>query len=49
VCQRSARMEVVDGLTGLNRNRVIEFAALHRIPFMYEGDFIIRVSVSANI
>jgi putative ABC transport system substrate-binding protein len=33
---------VVDGLTGLNRKRVIEFAALHRIPFMYEGDFIVR-------
>jgi putative ABC transport system substrate-binding protein len=33
---------VVDGLTGLNRKRVIAFAALHRIPFMYEGDFIVR-------
>jgi putative tryptophan/tyrosine transport system substrate-binding protein len=33
---------VVDGLTGLNRKRVIEFAARHRIPFMYEGDFIVR-------
>ena len=33
---------VVDGLTGLNRKRVIEFAAPHRIPFMYEGDFIVR-------
>ena len=33
---------VVDGLTGLNRKRVIEFAALHRIPFMYEGNFIVR-------
>ena len=33
---------VVDGLTGLNRKRVIEFAAMHRIPFMYEGDFIVR-------
>jgi putative ABC transport system substrate-binding protein len=33
---------VVDGLTGSNRKRVIEFAALHRIPFMYEGDFIVR-------
>src|SRR5260370_38686366 len=33
---------VVDGLTGLNRKRVIAFAAQHRIPFMYEGDFIVR-------
>jgi putative ABC transport system substrate-binding protein len=33
---------VVDGLTGLNRKRVIEFAARHRVPFMYEGDFIVR-------
>jgi len=33
---------VVDGLTGLNRNRVIAFAAQHRIPFMYEGDFIVH-------
>jgi putative tryptophan/tyrosine transport system substrate-binding protein len=30
---------VVDGLTGSNRNRVIQFAATHRIPFMYEDDF----------
>jgi putative ABC transport system substrate-binding protein len=33
---------VVDGLTGLNRKSVIEFAAKNRIPFMYEGDFIVR-------
>jgi len=33
---------VVDGLTGLNRKRVIQFAGSHRIPFMYEGDFIVR-------
>jgi putative ABC transport system substrate-binding protein len=33
---------VVDGLTGSNRKRVIQFAAMHRIPFMYEGDFIVR-------
>ena len=33
---------VVDGLTGSNRGRVIQFAAMHRIPFMYEGDFIVR-------
>ena len=37
-----AGFTVVDGLTGLNRKRVIEFAALHGIPFMYEGDFIVR-------
>jgi putative ABC transport system substrate-binding protein len=39
---RDAGFMVVDGLTGLNRKRVIEFAARHRIPFMYEGDFIVR-------
>src|SRR6201987_5536588 len=33
---------VVDGLTGSNRKRVIQFEATHRIPFMYEGDFIVR-------
>jgi putative ABC transport system substrate-binding protein len=33
---------VVDGLTAANRKRVIQFAATHRIPFMYEGDFIVR-------
>jgi putative ABC transport system substrate-binding protein len=33
---------VVDGLTGSNRKRVIQFAAKHSIPFMYEGDFIVR-------
>ena len=33
---------VVDGLTGSNRKRVIQFAAAHRIPFEYEGDFIVR-------
>jgi putative ABC transport system substrate-binding protein len=33
---------VVDGLTGSNRKRVIQFAAMHRIPIMYEGDFIVR-------
>jgi putative ABC transport system substrate-binding protein len=33
---------VVDGLTGSNRKRVIQFAATHHIPFMYEGDFIVR-------
>ena len=33
---------VVDGLTGSNRKRVIQFAAAHRVPFEYEGDFIVR-------
>lgn len=33
---------VVDGLTASNRKRVIQFAATHRIPFMYEGEFIVR-------
>jgi putative ABC transport system substrate-binding protein len=33
---------VVDALTGLNRKRVIAFAASHRIPFMYESDYIVR-------
>jgi putative ABC transport system substrate-binding protein len=33
---------VVDSLTGSNRKRVIQFAATHRIPFMYEGDSIVR-------
>lgn len=33
---------VVDSLTALNRKRVIAFAAAHRIPFMYENDFIVR-------
>jgi hypothetical protein len=32
----------MDGLTGTNRKRVIQFAARHGIPFMYEGDFIVR-------
>jgi hypothetical protein len=39
---RDAGFMVVGGLTGSNRKRVIEFAGLHRIPFMYEGDFIVR-------
>lgn len=37
-----AEFMVVDGLTGLNRKRVIEFAGSHRIPFVYEGDLIVR-------
>jgi putative tryptophan/tyrosine transport system substrate-binding protein len=37
-----AGFTVVDGLTGLNRKRVIELAGSHRIRSMYEGDFIVR-------
>jgi ABC-type uncharacterized transport system substrate-binding protein len=33
---------VADALTNLNRTRVIEFAATHRIPAMYEFSFIVR-------
>ncbi len=33
---------VADGLTTLNRQRFVEFAATHRIPTMYEWNFIVR-------
>jgi putative tryptophan/tyrosine transport system substrate-binding protein len=33
---------VADALTMLNRKRVVEFAATHRIPAMYEASFIVR-------
>jgi len=33
---------VADGLTIANRKRVFEFAATHRLPAMYEFDFIVR-------
>ncbi len=33
---------VADVLTSLNRKRVVEFAARHRIPAMYEFSFIVR-------
>ena len=33
---------VTDALTLLNRKRVIEFAALHRIPTMYEVNFLVQ-------
>jgi len=33
---------VADALTTLNRKRVIEFSATHRIPAMYEFSFIVR-------
>jgi ABC-type uncharacterized transport system substrate-binding protein len=33
---------VADGLTIMNRKRLVEFAATHRIPVMYEFSFIVR-------
>jgi putative ABC transport system substrate-binding protein len=33
---------VADGLTTMNRKRFVEFAATHRIPAMYEWNFIVR-------
>jgi len=33
---------VADALTSMNRKQVIEFAATHRIPAMYEFSFIVR-------
>ena len=33
---------VADGLTTFNRKRFVEFAAAHRIPAMYEWNFIVR-------
>src|SRR6266702_1932204 len=33
---------VSDVLTNLNRRRVYEFAAMHRLPAMYEFDFLVR-------
>ena len=33
---------VADPMTGMNRKRVIEFAATYRIPAMYEYDFFVR-------
>jgi len=33
---------VTDALTILNRKRIIDFAAAHRIPAMYEFDFLVR-------
>jgi len=37
-----ALLLVTDALTTLNRKRVIEFAAMQRIPAMYEFDFLVR-------
>ena len=33
---------VTDALTTLNRKRVLDFAAVHRIPAMYEFGFLVR-------
>jgi putative ABC transport system substrate-binding protein len=33
---------VTDALTTLNRKRVLDFAAAHRIPAMYEFDYLVR-------
>jgi ABC-type uncharacterized transport system substrate-binding protein len=33
---------VTDALTSLSRKRVIDFALLHRIPAVYEFDFLVR-------
>ncbi len=33
---------VSDVLTNLNRRRVYEFAAMHRLPAIYEFDFLVR-------
>jgi putative tryptophan/tyrosine transport system substrate-binding protein len=37
-----AILMVSDPLTNLNRRRVFEFAAAHRLPAIYEYDFIVR-------
>jgi putative ABC transport system substrate-binding protein len=37
-----ALMLVTDALTNLNRKRVLDFAAAHRIPAMYEFGFLVR-------
>jgi putative ABC transport system substrate-binding protein len=37
-----AILMVSDPLTNLNRKRVFEFAAAHRLPAIYEYDFIVR-------
>src|SRR5438067_5027563 len=37
-----AILMVTDSLTVLNRKRVFEFAAAHRLPAIYEFDFLVR-------
>ena len=38
----NAILMVSDSLTMLNRKRVFEFAAAHRLPTTYEFDFVVR-------
>ena len=33
---------VTDALTNLNRKQVIEFAAAHRVPAIYEYEYFVR-------
>lgn len=37
-----AILMVSDSLTTLNRKRVFEFAEAHRLPAIYEFDFVVR-------
>jgi putative ABC transport system substrate-binding protein len=37
-----AILMVTDALTALNRKRVFEFAAEHKLPAIYEYDFLVR-------
>jgi putative tryptophan/tyrosine transport system substrate-binding protein len=37
-----AILMVTDSLTGLNRKRVFEYAAQHRLPAIYEFDWLVR-------
>jgi len=37
-----AILMVTDALTALNRKRVFEFAAQHKIPAIYEYEFLVR-------
>jgi putative ABC transport system substrate-binding protein len=37
-----AILMVTDSLTALNRKRVFEYAAAHRLPAIYEFDWIVR-------
>ena len=37
-----AILMVTDSLTVLNRKRVFEYAAAHRLPAIYEFDFLVR-------
>ena len=38
----NAMFLVADGLTTMHRRQFVEFAATHRIPAMYEWNFIVR-------